>query len=62
VFEALPVLRAQNVSVLLAEQSLTLGLAHADRAYVIDHGEVVLSGPAPQLARDPRVADAYLGR
>jgi branched-chain amino acid transport system ATP-binding protein len=62
VFEALPVLRAQGVSVLLAEQSLTLGLSAADRAYVLDHGRIALSGTAAELAADHRVVDTYLGR
>ncbi|MGH7038198.1 MAG: ABC transporter ATP-binding protein [Stellaceae bacterium] len=62
VFEILPLLQAQGVSVLLAEQSLTLGLSAADRAYVIDHGRIVLSGTAAELANDQRVVDTYLGR
>ena len=62
VFEILPLLQAQGVSVLLAEQSLTLGLSAASRAYVLDHGRIVLSGAAAELAADKRVADTYLGR
>ncbi|MGH7211408.1 MAG: ABC transporter ATP-binding protein [Acetobacteraceae bacterium] len=62
VFATLPILRRQGVSVLLAEQSMALGLSAADRAYVIDHGRIVLSGPAADLATDRRVVDAYLGR
>jgi len=62
VFEILPLLRAAGVSVLLAEQSLTLGLSAADRAYVLDHGRMVLSGTAQELANDRRVVDTYLGR
>ena len=62
VFATLPMLRERGVSVLLAEQSLTLGLSAADRAYVIDHGRIVLSGPAAELATDRRVVDTYLGR
>ncbi len=62
VFATLPMLRRQGVSVLLAEQSMTLGLSAADRAYVIDHGRIVLSGPAAELATDRRVVDTYLGR
>jgi branched-chain amino acid transport system ATP-binding protein len=54
--------RPQGVSILLAEQSLTLGLSAADRAYVLDHGRIVLSGTAAEMASDQRVADAYLGR
>ncbi len=62
VFETLAAIRAQGVAVLLAEQSLTLGLSAADRAYVIDHGRIALSGPAAELAQDHRVVDTYLGR
>ncbi|MGH7156127.1 MAG: ABC transporter ATP-binding protein [Acetobacteraceae bacterium] len=62
VFETLAQVRAQGVAVLLAEQSLALGLSAADRGYVIDHGRIVLSGTATELAEDRRVADTYLGR
>ena len=62
VFETFPILREQGVAILLAEQSLSLGLAAADRAYVMDHGRIVLSGTAAELASDSRVADTYLGR
>jgi branched-chain amino acid transport system ATP-binding protein len=62
VFETLPILRAQGVSIVLAEQSLTLGLSYADKAFVMDHGRIVLSGPANELAKDHRVIDTYLGR
>jgi len=62
VFETLPRLREQGVSTILAEQSLTLGLSYADRALVVDHGDIVLSGTAHELANDRRVVDAYLGR
>ena len=62
VFQTFPALRKQGVSILLAEQSLTLGLSAADRAYVMDHGRMVLSGTAAELAGDKRVADTYLGR
>lgn len=62
VFEALRKLREHGVSIVLAEQSLSLGLSMADRAYVIDHGRIVLSGSAAELAGDRRVVDTYLGR
>ena len=62
VFQTFPMLREQGVSVLVAEQSLTLGLSAADRAYVIDQGRIVLSGSASELATDHRVVDTYLGR
>jgi branched-chain amino acid transport system ATP-binding protein len=62
VLETFPMLRQQGVSVLLVEQSMSLGLSSADRAYVLDHGCIVLSGTAEELNGDPRVVRAYLGR
>lgn len=62
VFETLPRLKAHGVSTILAEQSLTLGLSCADRAFVMDHGRIVLSGTAAELGNDRRVVDTYLGR
>ena len=61
VFEALPKLLERGMSVLLVEQSLGVALGVAKRAYVIDNGRIVLSGDAAELARDPRVVEAYLG-
>ncbi|HEY8641172.1 MAG TPA: ABC transporter ATP-binding protein [Candidatus Dormibacteraeota bacterium] len=51
----------QGTSVLLVEQNARQALAISDRAYVIETGSIVLSGPAPQLAADERVQKAYLG-
>ncbi len=62
VFKTLSKLREHGVSVLLAEQSLTLGLSMADHAFVIDHGRIVLSGTAAEISSDRRVVDTYLGR
>ena len=62
VFETLSKLREHGVSIVLAEQSLALGLSMADRAFVIDHGRIVLSGSASELANARRVVDTYLGR
>lgn len=62
VFQALRKLREHGVSIVLAEQSVSLGLSLADRAYVIDHGRIALSGTAAELSGDQRVVDTYLGR
>ena len=53
--------RARELAILLVEQDVIAALELADRAFVIDRGQVVLSGPADQVARDSRVREAYLG-
>jgi branched-chain amino acid transport system ATP-binding protein len=61
IFRAIATLRDQGVTILLVEQNVTAALAIADRAYVIETGRIVLSGSGAELARDPRVQEAYLG-
>jgi len=53
--------REQNVAVLLVEQNANEALLHADRAYILETGQVSLEGPADALRQDQRVIDAYLG-
>ncbi|MBP0574431.1 ABC transporter ATP-binding protein, partial [Mycobacterium tuberculosis] len=45
----------------LVEQNARAALAAADIAHVMELGAVTLSGPAAELAADPRVIDSYLG-
>jgi branched-chain amino acid transport system ATP-binding protein len=51
----------QGISVIVAEQNAEMALAAADRAYVLENGEIVLAGTAKDLARDPAVQKAFLG-
>ncbi|MBF3061518.1 ABC transporter ATP-binding protein, partial [Pseudomonas aeruginosa] len=53
-------LRAAGVSVLLVEQNAQAALQIADRAYVMELGEFVLSGPAKDIAANKVVAASYL--
>ena len=46
---------------LLVEQNAQAALKIADRAYVMELGEFVLSGPASEIATNQRVAASYLG-
>nr|WP_199552469.1 ABC transporter ATP-binding protein [Streptomyces sp. N35] len=50
-----------GTSVLLVEQNTRAALRFADRAYVLEDGQVALTGPAGELAADKRVTEAYLG-
>ncbi len=54
-------IRDLGVTVLLVEQRLAEALALADRAYVLQTGRVVMSGPAAAIAADDGVRRAYLG-
>jgi branched-chain amino acid transport system ATP-binding protein len=62
IFAALAVLRRGGISILLVEQNARLALELADRAYVLEHGRVMMSSSAEDMAKDPRVQDAYLGK
>jgi branched-chain amino acid transport system ATP-binding protein len=61
IFAIIVQLRAKGVSILLVEQNARAALRVADQAYVLEMGRVVVSGPAAQLADDPRIVQAYLG-
>lgn len=61
VLNAVKKIRERGVAVLLVEQNAHHALNLADRAYVLESGSAVLSGPGPELARDDRVRAAYLG-
>jgi branched-chain amino acid transport system ATP-binding protein len=51
----------EGTTVLLVEQNARQALRIAHRAYVLETGKITLSGPAAELAKDPRVVAAYLG-
>jgi len=61
IFRTIAALRATGVTILLVEQNARAALEVADHAYVLEMGEIVLQGPAGELAQDPRVIDTYLG-
>ncbi|QFP75238.1 ABC transporter ATP-binding protein [Deinococcus sp. AJ005] len=60
VFGALKAVHAEGVSVLLVEQNVGLSLKLAQRAYVLENGEVVKEGTGAALLADPGVREAYL--
>lgn len=61
IFRIVTELRQTGVSILLVEQNARAALRIADRAFVMELGEFVLSGAAAEVAADPRVAASYLG-
>ena len=61
IFRVVRTINADGVAVLLVEQNARAALAVAARGYVLESGRVVASGPASELALDPRIRAAYLG-
>jgi branched-chain amino acid transport system ATP-binding protein len=53
--------RNEGITILLVEQNAHMALQYASRAYVLETGQIVLSGPAGEIARNPQVKEAYLG-
>jgi branched-chain amino acid transport system ATP-binding protein len=54
-------LREDGVSILLVEQNARAALESSDEGYVLETGEIALSGASAELASDPRVQATYLG-
>jgi len=61
IFRNLQRIRDDGVTILLVEQNAHLALEIADRAYVLETGSVVMEGQANEVAKNPRVKEAYLG-
>jgi branched-chain amino acid transport system ATP-binding protein len=61
IFQVLRSINRQGTAILLVEQNANLALEIARRAYILDTGEIALSGPAAELRHHPQVREAYLG-
>ena len=61
IFRTLRDINAQGLTIFLVEQNVRQALRIADRAYVIETGEIVLQGSGRELLGNPKVQDAYLG-
>lgn len=61
IFGVIVDLRRQGVTVLLVEQNANEALRISDRTYVLETGQVTMSGPSAELADDPQLRSAYLG-
>lgn len=61
IFRIIASLRDTGVAILLVEQNARAALQVADFGYVLEMGEIVLAGPAADLAQNKRVIETYLG-
>jgi len=59
--QAIRAVKQRGVTILLVEQNVALSLEMSERAYVLENGRVILSGPGKELLKDSRVRQAYLG-
>jgi branched-chain amino acid transport system ATP-binding protein len=60
-FETIEAINDEGTTILLVEQNATMALSVADRGYVLQTGEIVLSDTAENLKQDAMVQKAYLG-
>ena len=61
IFRVIRRINQQGAAILLVEQNANLALEVAHRAYILETGEIALSGPAAELRHHPQVLEAYLG-
>jgi len=60
-FRVLKELNDAGTTILVVEQNARIALKHAHRAYVLEAGQIVMQGPAQELARNAEIQKAYLG-
>jgi len=61
VLELIGAVNKEGVTVFMVEQNASLALQIAHYAYVLQTGRIVMQGPAAELARNPKIREAYLG-
>lgn len=61
IFDIIKKINADGVTVLLVEQNANKALSIANRAYVLETGNITISGDAKEVANNPKVKEAYLG-
>lgn len=61
IFDIIRKINKLGTTVLLVEQNAFMALQVAHRAYVLENGRILISGPSEELQADPKVRSAYLG-
>ena len=60
-FNAIREINSRGISVLLVEQNVFHALSIADRAFVLENGEVVMEGTGQEILSNHKIREAYLG-
>ena len=61
IFRVIRQVNAEGTTILLVEQNAHMALEVAHRAYVLETGNIILEGPADEVAKNPKIIKAYLG-
>ena len=61
IFRVIRQVNAEGTTILLVEQNAHMALEVAHRAYVLETGNIILKGPADEVAKNPKVIKDYLG-
>jgi branched-chain amino acid transport system ATP-binding protein len=61
IFDIIREINRQGTTILLVEQNVFHSLSLSDRAYVLENGSVVMSGPSKDLLTDQHIRQSYLG-
>ncbi len=62
IFDIIKTVHKEGITVLLNEQNANMALKVADRAYVIETGNIIMSGTGAEIAADDSIKEAYLGK
>ena len=61
IFAVIQTISKQGMTILLVEQNAKIALSMSNRAYVMESGEITMTGSGEDLSKDPRIHEAYLG-
>jgi branched-chain amino acid transport system ATP-binding protein len=61
IFEIIAQINREGTTILLVEQNIHYALRMAQRAYILENGEIIRHGPAQELLQDDHIRQTYLG-
>ena len=61
IFSAIEQINTEGTTILLVEQNAHLALKKSQKAFVLENGRIIVSGASQEVAKNPKVMEAYLG-